>query len=127
MRPDVVLIGVTLLWGSTFVVTKDALPHVGPFAFLTLRFAVGALVLAALLRRRRLSPTRSKLGTRRITRRALHDGVVLALLNSTALVFQVFGQLYTTASKSAFVTSINTPLTPLMALAIYRMLPTRPQ
>jgi drug/metabolite transporter (DMT)-like permease len=58
---------------------------------------------------------------------ALRDGIVLGLLNGSGLLLQVFGQAYTTASKSAFVTSLNTPLVPLVALVLYRTRPTRIQ
>jgi len=115
-RAQVVLAGVALLWGSTFVVTKDVVRDMAPLAFLTARFALAALVLAIAFRRR--FPC---------SRRALVDGVVLGLLNSSGLVLQVFGQVYTTASKSAFITALNTPLTPLLGLALYGARPTRPQ
>jgi len=51
------------------------------------------------------------------------DAAVLATLNTAGLAFQVVGQAYTTASKSAFVTSLNTPLTPLAGYLIYRSRP----
>jgi drug/metabolite transporter (DMT)-like permease len=42
-------------------------------------------------------------------------------------LLQVFGQVYTTASKSAFITSLNTPLVPVVGYLFYRARPTRPQ
>ena len=53
--------------------------------------------------------------------------MILGVLNSLGLVLQVFGQVYTTASKSAFITSLNTPLVPLVAFALYRTRPSKPQ
>jgi drug/metabolite transporter (DMT)-like permease len=61
------------------------------------------------------------------TRRAIVDGTVLGLLNSSGLILQVFGQYYTSASKSAFITSLNTPLVPLVGFLFYQGKPTRPQ
>src|SRR5262249_40175484 len=43
------------------------------------------------------------------------------------LLLQVFGQAYTTVAKSSFITSLNTPLTALFALLLYRTRPTRNQ
>jgi drug/metabolite transporter (DMT)-like permease len=111
-----VLLGVALLWGSTFIVTKDLLGRAPPLAFLALRFSIAALVLAMLNVRRFPVP-----------RATLRAGIVLGLLNSSGLLLQVFGQLYTTASKSAFITSLNTPLTPIVALLVYRARASRPQ
>ena len=53
--------------------------------------------------------------------------MVLGVLNSLGLVLQVIGQVFTTASKSAFITSLNTPLVPLVALRVYRTRPSKPQ
>jgi drug/metabolite transporter (DMT)-like permease len=61
------------------------------------------------------------------TRRYVRDSLVLGVLNAGGLVFQVLGQVYTSPAKSAFITSLNTPLTPLCALLVYRELPTRAQ
>ena len=113
-RPELVLVGVTVLWASTFVVTKDLLRDTAPLPFLATRFALAALLLLALY-------------GRRIRRATLRDGAVLGLLNSSGLILQVFGQAYTTASKSAFITSLNTPLTPLVGLLLYGTKPTRPR
>lgn len=115
-RPVVVLLAVTVLWASTFIVTKDVVREQAPLGFLSFRFGLAAVVLLALAWRR--FP---------LSRAALRDGVVLGVLNANGLVLQVIGQGYTTASKSAFVTSLNTPLVPLVALLLYRTRPTRVQ
>jgi drug/metabolite transporter (DMT)-like permease len=115
MRPELVLVGVTVLWGSTFIVTKDIVRDAPPMLYLVIRFSVAAIVLFALYGR----------GVR--NRRLLVDGVVLGLLNSLGLLLQVIGQVFTTASKSAFITSLNTPLVPLVSLALYRTRPSPPQ
>jgi drug/metabolite transporter (DMT)-like permease len=118
-RPELVLAGITVLWGSTFVVTKDVVRELAPLPFLCVRFGLGAIVLLGLYGK--------QLAAAGDRRRLVRDGVVLGLLNSCGLVLQVFGQAYTTASKSAFVTSLNTPLTPVFGFLLYRMRPSLPQ
>lgn len=115
MRPELVLVGVTVLWGSTFIVTKDIVRDAPPMLYLVFRFGVAALVMLAIYWR----------GLR--NRRLIVDGVILGVLNSLGLVLQVLGQVYTTASKSAFITSLNTPLVPLVSLVCYGTRPSRPQ
>jgi drug/metabolite transporter (DMT)-like permease len=114
-RPELVLVGVTVLWGSTFIVTKDIVRASPPMLYLVIRFGVAALLLLALY------------GRRLRDRRLIVDGIVLGVMSSLGLVLQVIGQAYTTASKSAFITSLNTPLTPLVAYLLYRTRPSRPQ
>jgi drug/metabolite transporter (DMT)-like permease len=43
----VALVGVTAVWGSTFVVVKDAVERMAVMDFLAWRFALAALVMAA--------------------------------------------------------------------------------
>lgn len=114
-RPELVLVAVTLLWGSTFIITKGLLREVPPLAYLTVRFCLAAAALFALFPR-----------AARPSRRALTAGAVLALGQTAGLTAQVLGQLYTTASKSSFVTTLSSALTPLVALLLYGERP-RPQ
>ena len=46
MRPLLVLIAVTAVWGVTFVQVKDAVALYPLFAFLALRFAIASVTLA---------------------------------------------------------------------------------
>jgi drug/metabolite transporter (DMT)-like permease len=111
--PATVLVIVTCVWASTFTVTKDLLAVVPPLRYLALRFGLGVLVLlpVLVLRLRHASPG------------LVRDSLVLGLFNVFGLGFQVLGQIYTTASKSAFITSLNTPLTALVGFVCYRIIP----
>jgi drug/metabolite transporter (DMT)-like permease len=119
MRPELVLVGVTILWGSTFIVTKDIVRQAPPMLYLVFRFGIAALVMLAIYWRQLPRQLRN--------RQLLVDGVVLGVLNSLGLVLQVIGQAFTTASKSAFITSLNTPLVPLVSFGLYRLRPSPPQ
>jgi len=116
VRPDAVLVGMAFLWATTFIITQDIVRDAAPLGFLAIRFGAAALLMGLLFFRR--LPGHG---------RAVRAGLVLGLLNTGGLVLQVFGQAYTTASKSAFITSLNTPLTPLVALLLYRTRPNRSQ
>jgi drug/metabolite transporter (DMT)-like permease len=115
-QPEVALAGVTFLWGSTFVVTKGVVRSLAPLPYLGLRFGFASLVLLALFPSALRPP-----------RRTLGDGALLGVAQALGLLLQVLGQVYTTASKSAFVTSLATALTPLGAYLLYRERPRRRQ
>jgi drug/metabolite transporter (DMT)-like permease len=115
-RPEVLLVAVTFLWGSTFAVTKGLVEYFPPLAYLSIRFVIASIILFALF------PAALRPG-----RALLVDGGVLGLGQGLGLVLQVQGQVYTTASKSAFVTAMSTALTPLLALALHGDRPSRPQ
>lgn len=104
-----VLLLTVLLWGSTFAITRDLLRDVPPLLYLSLRFLIGGVLLAAWVRARRGPGAELGLG---------RSALLLGLLQGGGLLLQVFGQVYTTASKSAFLTALCVPLTPILGLLL---------
>ena len=111
LKADAVLVAVTAVWGSSFVVVKSVLAVAPPFEFLFWRFLL-ATILAGLL----------ALG-RRAAEGLLRDGLAVGLLLAAGMAFQVLGQTETTASKAAFLTGLAVVLTPFAAYARTRRLP----
>jgi drug/metabolite transporter (DMT)-like permease len=110
---DAALMATTLIWGSTFVVAKDILERWPPIAYIALRFALAALVLAALF-------------PQQIVRARVREwkaGVGLGLLMGGSFAVQAVGLVYTTPSKSAFIAGLTTPLVPFVALLLLRVRP----
>jgi len=112
LRADAVLVAVTFVWGSSFIVVKNVLREAPPLVFLFLRFGLATLLLAPFLARRKS------------TAGLLHDGVVVGSLLGAGMALQVVGQLDTTASKAAFLTGLSVVLTPFAAYLRTRRLPT---
>jgi drug/metabolite transporter (DMT)-like permease len=113
---ELALIGVTLVWGATFVVVKNALDHVSTLLFLALRFSLAAVALA-LLFRGRLDVT----GPMRIT--SLTGGGLAGVCLFTAYFFQTYGLRFTSPSKSAFITGLTTALVPFLSAFVYKKAP----
>jgi drug/metabolite transporter (DMT)-like permease len=106
----VALIGVTAVWGSTFVVVKHAIDHMAVMDFLAWRFAIAAIVMAVL----RPGAVRSlgAVGRRR--------GVVLGLALAAGYVAQTYGLRRTPATVSGFITGLFVVFTPLCAGLLLR-------
>lgn len=111
LQADGALLFITLIWGVTFVVVKDALGHADPFTFLTLRFGVGALVLSALAGRQVFSP------------KNLRHGAVLATFLFLGFALQTWGLTLTTPSRSAFITGMAVLFVPVLSLLVFRRVP----
>jgi len=107
------LLGVSALWGTTFVAVKAGLDDASPLLFVGVRFAVATLASLLLLRRR------PGLGA------ALRAGVPLGLVIAVGYAFQTIGLTTTTPTRSAFLTGVNVALVPLWAAVILRMRPPR--
>lgn len=106
-RADLMLLLATALWGTSFVAVKSALADATPFAFLTVRFAIAALLLAP--------------GTRFRPRPAgpeLRGGALLGILVAVGFVAQTAGLVITTPSRSAFIVAVSSVLAPVIALAL---------
>ena len=104
------LVSVTAVWGSTFFLIRDLVAHVPSADFLTMRFAVAALVMAAVFHRR----------LRALSRREVGIGVGLGVLYGLAQLLQTVGLEHTDASVSGFVTGTYVVLTPVLGAVLLR-------
>jgi drug/metabolite transporter (DMT)-like permease len=104
LRAHLLLIATVGVWGSTFVVVKDALADVSPLLFNFLRMSLAFLCLALFYR--------GHLG--RIDRRALLSGALAGLCLAIGYQFQTAGLRLTTPSKSAFITGMVVVLVPMV-------------
>lgn len=109
--PQAALLSATVIWGWTFVLVKEGASELGPLTFLALRFA---LAFAALLL---LFWKRLRTGLSRGTLRA---GLWIGLSLFSGYSFQTWGLLYTTATKSGFITGLSVVLVPLLSALAFR-------
>lgn len=110
LKAHILLVLMTLIWGSTFVLNKKALLSASPLLFNAVRMSLAALLLA-LFYRRHLS---------RLTRQALWAGVSVGVFLFLGYAFQITGLHLTTPSKSAFLTGVSTVLVPLLLIIIWK-------
>ncbi|MBI1895345.1 MAG: DMT family transporter [Acidobacteria bacterium] len=112
-KAELALASVCLIWGSTFVLVKEALQDVSTLLFLTLRFSVAAAALTLLFRGRAAhAPPGSWRG-----------GVITGACLFSGYFVQTLGLRYTTPGKSGFITGLYVVLVPVFAAAVYRKLP----
>ncbi len=112
-RGDAALIGAAICFGTTFVVVQDAVARVEPLPFLGVRFAIGALVLWPLARRRPATPVE--------VRHGIMSGVAL----TAGYVLQTIGLQYTGSATSAFITYLLVVFVPVLGFLVLRRRPHR--
>jgi drug/metabolite transporter (DMT)-like permease len=105
-----VLVLVTAVWGVTFVQVKDAVAIYPLFAFFAVRFAIGAGVLAVPGARR----------VRMLGRQGTSAAVLLGGLLGGGYALQTAGLERTSVSATGFITGMQTVLTPVFALLLFR-------
>jgi len=111
------LLLVVIFWGMTFPVQKNILEGLSPVFYNALRFSIALVVLV---------PLRKKLGLK-LTKKSLSQGLILGLFLSGGYVFQTWGLVYTTASKSAFITALYVGLVAIIGPIVERRVPSRYQ
>jgi drug/metabolite transporter (DMT)-like permease len=110
------LVGVTAIWGSTFVVVKDAVEKMPVSDFLTWRFGIAALAMLALRPR----------SVARLGREGRRNGAVLGVALGAGYLLQTLGLQHTSAAVSGFITGMFVVLTPLIAAVVLRKPPAGP-
>lgn len=110
LSPMIALVGVTVIWGYTFVPVQEAVAIYPLFAFLAVRFAISTMVLAPFAWR--------SLGV--LPRRGFVAGAGAGVLLATAYGLQTAGLELTTVSSTGFITGLYVVLTPLLALVLFR-------
>ena len=113
LRADLLLLGVAVIWGSTFAAQRVAAAHLGFFLFNGSRFLLGALTLLPMLRGR----------WRTITRSERRGGTLAGILLFAASALQQAGLEFTTAGKAGFITGLYVVLVPLFLALGWRQRP----
>lgn len=99
-----------IFWGFSFIATKVALREVHPFTLLTLRYAIGALMLLA------VQLIREGDFYKRFSFRDWLSIFILSALGVSGLgLLQAYGLLYTTAINTGWIIAINPILIALFA------------
>jgi drug/metabolite transporter (DMT)-like permease len=108
---------VAVIWGSTFVVVKQALGDISTLYFLFLRFSLASICLLLLF-----ANSFRKMPWLEI-RRGLGGGAIAGLFLWLGYILQTVGLKYTSAGNSGFLTGLYIVLVPLMGSLIFRKRP----
>ena len=111
MRALVVLVAITAVWGVTFVQVKDAVALYPLFAFLAFRFAIASCTLVPPGLRR----------IRTLGADGVRAGVLAGSLVAAGYVLVTAGLQRTSVSSAGFISGLYVVLTPLIALALFRV------
>lgn len=103
-RSELALVAVTILWGATFVVVKNAIEQASTLVFLAMRFSLASAALLLMFR--------SRLRPRGSLRVSLQGGLLAGFFLMLGYFFQTLGLRYTTPSRSAFLTGLTAVLVP---------------
>ncbi len=104
-RAELALLGITTVWGLTFVTVQDAVTQMPVSSFLGYRFLAAAALLAVVFRKR----------LPQLSRRGWWQALVMGVLLTAGYMFQTYGLEATSASKAGFITGLFVVITPILA------------
>ncbi len=102
-----------LIWGGDYIAVKMSLAELTPLYMTGLRFGAAFVIMLAVFWKR----------MRRVTGREVAAGVVVGVFMFGGFALQTIGMQYTTAGKSAFITSIYAIVLPFLVWIFYKRFP----
>lgn len=109
-KAELLLLIVTMFWGSSYIFMKMGLGTLGEFNLIALRFGL-AFILAAILFHKRL---------RSINLRTLRYGALLGFLLLGVFTCITFGLQTTTTSNAGFLVALTVIFVPLLDVLVFR-------
>jgi drug/metabolite transporter (DMT)-like permease len=110
---DISILLIAIIWGSTFIIIKQAIDNVPTFAFLYLRFLTAAVILF-------LIAFVSKV---EFNGRLVKDGLILGFTLFSVFAFQTFSLKYTSASITGFLTGLYVIFAPILSAIFLKKYP----
>jgi len=105
----ILLIATTILWGTSFIITKTLTQDVPVFLYLGLRFLIGALGFAPFL-----------IYYKKFNIKLLQLGVITGIINFLSMAFQTYGLQTISAGRAAFITGLGTIFVPFIVWLGYK-------
>ena len=106
------LILVTIIWGSTFFIVKDAVSSVNEYFLVFGRTLIAAIVMILII----LFTNKKSL----LNKKAIINGSILGILLATTYISQTIGLKYTSTGHSAFITGSAVIVVPILLYLFYK-------
>ena len=103
------LIFTTILWGTTFIITKTLTQDIPIFLYLGLRYLLGTIGFLPLF-----------FHFKNFNKRILLVGILTGFIYYLTMVFQTYGLQTTTAGKAGFITGLSTVMVPFITWFLYK-------
>jgi drug/metabolite transporter (DMT)-like permease len=101
---DLSLVGICVIWGTSFAIVKSVVGETNPATFIAARFTLAAILLGLIASRR----------LHKLDRELWKAGFVLAVPLMLGVLAQTYGLQGPTASKAGFITGMHVVFTPFL-------------
>lgn len=112
-QADAALVSLALMWGTSHVVTKDALTNHSPAFYTSARFGIASICLGILFAGRLRASKKIE----------IVQGLLLGFCSFAGIAFYVTGLVFTQASRAGFITGLYLVFAPVFAYLLFRSRP----
>lgn len=113
LKAEMILVFATIIWGAGFPLTSLALKGIGPYTLVSIKSMLAAVVLFIVFRKK----------IKCIDFNMIKAAVLIAISLVVGNLLQTAGMLYTTPSKSSFITGLSVVFVPILMAIMYRKKP----
>ncbi len=110
LRADLILLVITAFWGISFPLMRNVLEHMHALSYIAARFILSAFFVSLFFVDRH----------KKIGKGEIKGGVVIGALLAVGMLLQIFGLYSTTASNSAFITSMSVVFVPILLALFFK-------
>jgi len=115
--PDLLVYGVllivTFIWGSGFLIIHHAVSQIGPFLFMVIRFAIAVPFLLIIFRKKLVG----------LTKHESKGGAAAGFFLFSTICLITAALQFTVSSKAAFITSLYVVFVPIIAIPLLKQIP----
>lgn len=105
IQADLMLLGITIVWGASYMLTKIGLGDLGPLNLTALRFIIAFVISGVIFHKKILSSNK----------KTIKYAFFLGILLFGMFISMAFGLGYTTASNAGFLISLTVILIPIIS------------
>ncbi len=113
LKADLSLLLVTVVWGASFPIMSVVLKYIPPYSLVALRYFLSGIILAIIFHKK----------FKNINGQTIKAGIIIGISLFIGCALQFVGLLYTTPSKSGFITGLNVAVVPIVLAIMYKKLP----
>jgi len=110
IQAEIYLLGIVIIWGSTFALIKGVIDSIPPYTYLTYRFLLAALILVVIFWKR----------LKKLNIMILKKGSLIGIFLFLGYTLQTIGLKYTTATKAGFITGFSVVLVPIISFLLLK-------
>lgn len=110
LRANLILLTITVFWGISFPLMRNVLEDIHALTYLMVRFVLAAIFVSLIFIKKH----------KNIRKTEFKGGIIIGFLISLGMILQVFGLYSTTASNSAFITSMSVVFVPIILALFFK-------